>query len=323
MAKYFDDVNIKFEKESDTYLKLTAEPFDRGYATTIGNTLRRTLLTSIPGAAVTSLRVDGVPHEFSTIPGVVEDVTDIVLNLKKLRFRLLEGFEGPELINIAFQGPGKILGKHIEDKLSEFELLNGDVLLATVNNKKMVNFEVRISRGKGYAPAIKNKRKDDVLGTIPVDSIYNPITKVAWDVQPIPTSTEGHERLILEVSSDGSTAPKDAINHAANVTRQHLAFFMFNDSAVLKAINEEEVNEAMELKNLLSKSIDEMELSVRSHNCLQAAGIITIGELVSKDEGTMLKYKNFGRKSLTELQQKLGEMNLHFGMDIQQFVKMD
>ena len=170
---------------------------------------------------------------------------------------------------------------------------------------KQLLFEIRISRGKGYTTAVKNKRTDDALGTIAIDSIFNPITNVSWDVQPIATSTEGHERLIMEIDSDGSTSPKDAINHAANITRQKLAYFMFNDSSAIKAVNEEEMNEALEIKGILTKSIDEMELSVRSHNCLQVAGIKTIGELVSKEESEMLKFKNFGRKSLTELQEKI------------------
>jgi len=146
---------------------------------------------------------------------------------------------------------------------------------------------------------------------------------VAWDVQPIATSTEGHERLTMEVHSDGSTSPKDAINHAANLSRQKLAYFMFNDSNAIKAVNEEEMNEVLEIKGILTKSIDEMELSVRSHNCLQAAGIRTIGELVSKEESEMLKFKNFGRKSLTELQEKLGELELNFGMDVKQYLEVE
>ena len=182
---------------------------------------------------------------------------------------------------------------------------------------------MRICRGKGYSSAVKNKRSDDVLGTIAIDSIFNPILNVSWDVQPIATSTEGYERLIMEVISDGSTNPKDAINHAANLTRQKLAYFMFTDSSAIKAINEEEMNEALEIKGILTKSIDEMELSVRSHNCLQAAGIRTIGELVSKEESQMLKFKNFGRKSLTELQEKLSELELSFGMDVNQYLDTD
>ncbi|SVD85293.1 uncharacterized protein METZ01_LOCUS438147, partial [marine metagenome] len=192
-----------------------------------------------------------------------------------------------------------------------------------ITEEKTIIFEIRISRGKGYSSAVKNKRQDDTIGTIPIDSIFNPITNVSWDVQPIATSTEGHERLTLEVNSDGSTSPKDAINHAANITRQQLAYFMFNDSSAIRAVNEEEINEALEIKGILTKSIDEMELSVRSHNCLQAAGIKTISELVDKEENEMLKFKNFGRKSLTELQEKLGELDLHFGMDIKQYLETE
>ncbi|MFQ6610560.1 MAG: DNA-directed RNA polymerase subunit alpha C-terminal domain-containing protein, partial [Fidelibacterota bacterium] len=153
------------------------------------------------------------------------------------------------------------------------------------------------------------------IGTIAMDTIFNPVTNVSWIVEPIPTSTEGHERLEMEITTDGSTSPKDAINHAASIIRSQISFFMFSDSNMIKAVNEDEVNEAMEIKSILEKSIDEMELSVRSYNCLQAAGIRTIGELVGKEESEMLRYKNFGRKSLTELVEKLTSMNLHFGMD--------
>ncbi len=319
MAKHFEDINVNIEKESDDFIKVVAEPFERGHGVTIGNALRRSLLTSIPGSAITSLHIEGVSHEFTNIKGVKEDVSDIILNLKDIRFKAIS--DGPELISITLNGPCDFTGKDIAKTLAEFEVLNPDSHIATVTDKVTLSIDLRVSRGKGYTPAENNKRKDDTLETIPIDSIFNPINNVKWDVQPIETSIEGQERLVLEVHSDGSSSPKDAINHAADISRQHLAFFMFNDSSVIKAINEEEVNEALELKTILSKSIDEMELSVRSHNCLQAAGIETIGSLVSKDESVMLKYKNFGRKSLTELQEKLGELNLHFGMDISKYME--
>ena len=197
-----------------------------------------------------------------------------------------------------------------------FEVLNPDILIATLTDKADVSLELHISRGKGYSSAEKNVRTDAPIGTISVDSIFNPISKVAVDVQPIPTSIDGHEMLVMEVASDGSTTPKDAINHAASILRQQLALFMFTDSSSIQAVDEEEINEAIEKSKILSKSIDEMELSVRSHNCLQAAGIKSIGELVSKEENEMLRFKNFGRKSLMELVEKLSEMGLHFGMDI-------
>ena len=320
MTKHFEDINVNIEKESKDFIKVIAEPFERGHGVTIGNTLRRSLLTSIPGAAITSLHIDGVSHEFTNITGIKEDISDIILNLKDVRFKAIG--DGPELTVIDLEGPCNFTGLDIHKTIGEFEVLNPDCHIATITDKVSLSINLRISRGKGYTPAESNKRKDDTLETIPIDSIFNPINNVKWEVQPIETSIEGQERLILEVYSDGSSSPKDAINHAADISRQHLAFFMFNDSSAIKAINEEEVNEALELKTILSKSIDEMELSVRSHNCLQAAGIETIGSLVSKDESIMLKYKNFGRKSLTELQEKLGELNLHFGMDISKYMEV-
>ena len=320
MTKHFEDISVNIEKESEDFIKVIAEPFERGHGVTIGNTLRRALLTSVPGAAITSLRIDGVSHEFTNIKGVKEDVSEIILNLKDVRFKAIS--DGPELITINLEGPCILSGLDIQNQLAEFEVLNPDCHIATITDKISLSVDLRISRGKGYTAAENNKRKDDTLETIPIDSIFNPINNVKWEVQPIETSIAGQERLVLEVHSDGSSSPKDAINHAADISRQHLAFFMFNDSSAIKAINEEEVNEALELKTILSKSIDEMELSVRSHNCLQAAGIETIGSLVSKDESVMLKYKNFGRKSLTELQEKLGELNLHFGMDISKYMEV-
>lgn len=316
--KHFEEIGINIQEESEKVATVIAEPFDRGYGVTIGNCLRRTLLTCIPGAAITSIRIDGVTHEFTTIDGVLEDIADIILNLKEVRFKAVE--DGPELVSVELQGPCKFTGANIAALATDFEVLNPDAHIATITEEKTLCIDIRISRGKGYSPAAKNKRKDDTLDTIPIDAIFNPVTKVAWDVQDIATSTEGNERLSLHVSTDGSTSAKDAINHAAAIARQHLAYFMFNDSSAIKAVNDEEISEALELKSILSKSIDEMELSVRSHNCLQAAGIKTIVALVSKEESEMLKFKNFGRKSLTEIQEKLGELNLSFGMDISQFM---
>ena len=319
--KYFQEIDIQFVEETEDYTKIIAEPFDRGYGVTIGNTLRRILLTSIPGAAITSIKIDGVSHEFTSIKGVLEDIADVILNLKEIRFKMQD--EGPELILVELHGPCKFSGADIGNLTKMFEVLNPNHHIATITEEKTILFEIRISRGKGYSSAVKNKRQDDTIGTIPIDSIFNPITNVAWDVQPIATSTEGLERLTMEVKSDGSTTPKDAINHAANITRQQLAYFMFNDSSAISAVNEEEISEALEVKGILTKTIDEMELSVRSHNCLQAAGIKTIGNLVEKEESEMLKFKNFGRKSLTELQQKLGDLNLHFGMNVKQYLEQN
>jgi DNA-directed RNA polymerase subunit alpha len=256
--KHFPEINIEFKESTDTFAKLVAQPFERGYAVTVGNSLRRTLLTSVPGAAITSIKVDGVNHEFSTIDGVTEDVSDLILNLKQVRFKLDD--VGPENINIKLKGPGKFTGKDINKASEMFEVLNHDIHLATLTEKADFNIEIQVSRGKGYTASDKNKRTDAPLGTIFIDSIYNPITNVAFDVVTLPTSTEGHEMLSLEVKSDGSTTPRDAINHAASLLRQQLALFMFTDSSSIKAVDEEEINEAIEKTKLLSKSIDEMEL---------------------------------------------------------------
>ena len=317
--KYFQDIKINVEEKSNTQAIFTSEPFERGYAVTVGNSLRRTLLTSLPGVAITSLKIDGISHEFTAIEGVSEDLSDIILNLKKIRFKLNEEANS-ELINFEIQGPCKVTAKNLADNLSEFTVINKKEHIATINNNKKLDIEIRVSRGKGYSSAENNKRADDSINTIPIDSIYNPITKVSWDVQTLPASIEGQEKLILSITSDGSTSPKDAMNHAAKIMSDHLVYFMFDDSASIKSIDNEQLNVALEIKSTLSKSIDEMELSVRSHNCLQAAGIETIGELVSKEESTMLKYKNFGRKSLTELTEKLYELGLKFGMDISPYM---
>ncbi len=319
--KHFNDISVNIVKDDGNYAKLVAEPFDRGYATTIGNSLRRILLTSIPGAAITSIKIDGVEHEFSNIKGVLEDVSQVIQNLKKVRFSLNDF--GPELISFEIQGPCEFTAKDIDNHITQFNVINKDLVIANVTDKVKLKIDLRISRGKGYVPSEKNKRNDDVIGVIPIDSVFSPITNVSWKVEPIATSTEEEERLVMEVTSDGSTTPKDAINHSASIARQHLAFFMFNESESIKAVNEEEITEALEIKGLLLKSIDEMELSVRSHNCLQAAGIETIGELVDKEEGEMLRYKNFGRKSLTELVHKLDQLNLKFGMDVSQYLNAE
>ena len=321
-VKYFNDLNIKFENDKKNYAKISVEPFDRGYAVTVGNALRRTLLTALPGAAITSIKIDGVSHEFSTIDGVSEDLPDIILNFKKIRFKMNEDHTS-ELISfkIDFDSSGVFKAEELNNYLNNFSVINGSLPIMTFNKKTSLEVEIRVSRGKGYVGSESNKRSDDSLGTIAIDSIFNPVLNVAWEVIPIPASTEGQERLLMEVDTDGSTSAKDCINHASSILIQHLSFFMFDDATRIKAIDNEEANQAIEIKSTLMKSIDEMELSVRSHNCLQAAGIHQISDLVSKDESEMLKFKNFGRKSLTELNEKLGELNLKFGMDISQYMK--
>ena len=221
--KYFQDIKVTINEESKSKATFSAEPFERGYAVTIGNGLRRTLLTALPGAAITSLKIDGVSHEFTTIDGVSEDICDLILNLKKVRFKLSDESATSELISFDIEGPTSLTASKLNDYLNEFEVLNGKEHLAEINSKEKISFEIRVSRGKGYSTADKNKRSDDTLNTIPIDSIYNPIVNVAWDVQTLP-SIDGHEKLTLEVESDGSTSAKDALNHAAKIMAQHLTF---------------------------------------------------------------------------------------------------
>ena len=201
MAKHFDDINVNIEKETDDFIKVIAEPFERGHGVTIGNALRRSLLTSVPGSAITSLHIEGVSHEFTNIKGVKEDISDIILNLKDVRFKAIS--DGPELTSITLEGPCNFTASDIGKTLAEFEVLNPEAHIATITDKITLSVDLRVSRGKGYTPAENNKRKDDTLETIPIDSIFNPINNVKWEVQPIETSIEGQERLILEVCSDG------------------------------------------------------------------------------------------------------------------------
>ena len=246
---------------------------------------------------------------------------DIILNLKEVRFKYVG--DANETITLQLNGPREFTAKDIGDALKEFDVLNPDLHIATLTEKAELTIDIKVVRGKGYSPAEKNKRDESPLGTIFIDSVFNPITNVSYEVQPIPASREGLEKLTLDVTSDGAYDPKDAINHSASILRKQLGLFLFNDSRNIAAVDEEKMNETLEIKSILLKSIDEMELSVRSHNCLQAAGIKTIGELVDKEENEMLRFKNFGRKSLTELVEKLSSMSLSFGMDVEAYLESE
>ena len=276
--------------------------------------MRRLLLTAIPGAAITSIKIDGVLHEFSTIPGVIEDVADIILNLKQVRFKLNE--LKPDPTTIVLKGEGVVKASEIGKETDQFIVLNPDLEICTLNGENEVKMELRVSRGKGYLSSETNKLPDAPIGTIFLDAIYNPVTNVTFDVQPLPASKDQQERLTLDVYTDGSTTPKDAVNYAAMLLHGLADIFTFEESVPIADVEHKIDEKDIQLRSLLKKSIDEMELSVRSHNCLQAAGIRTIYELVTKEENEMLKFKNFGRKSLTELEEKLGEMGLYFGMKI-------
>ena len=308
-------LKVKTDEKSLTQTsgKFTIEPLDRGYGITLGNAMRRVLLTSIPGAAITHVKIEGVDHEFSSIKGVKDDVADIIMNLKKVRFKLMDN--NPDKINLSLKGKKIITAQDIQSASDQFDILNPDQYITEVNTSGKIEMEIRIGIGKGYVPSEENELPNLTVGTLSIDSIFNPVTKVSFSVKPVPGAKEPIEILSIEVQTDGSIDPKDAISYSATYIREHLKFVEAISNPEILEISKGVSDETLALRNLLNQAIDEMELSVRSFNCLQAAGIKYIHELVSKEENQMLKYKNFGRKSLTELVEKLSSMGLNFGMD--------
>lgn len=309
------NVDFKEVEKSKNTGTFSLQPLERGYGTTLGNSLRRVLLTSIPGAAITHLKIEGVQHEFSTIDGVKEDVADIIMNLKKVRFKLMDN--EPDKILLSIKGKKVFTAQDIQDASDQFEILNPEEYITEINSKGKMDIELRIGIGKGYVPSEENDIPNLPVGTLSIDSIFNPVTKVTFNVVPVPGAKDPIEILNLELTTDGSITAKDAVSYSATVMREHLKFVEAIANPSVLEISDGISDETMALKKLLNQTIDEMELSVRSYNCLQAAGIKYIHELVSKEENQMLKYKNFGRKSLTELVEKLDSMGLGFGMEIE------
>ncbi len=307
---------LDYEKESlsPTYGKFIAEPFERGYGHTIGNSLRRVLLSSISGAAVTSVKFEGVSHEYSSIPGVVEDTTEIILNLKELKIKMFGS--GSKTLRLNVKGERKVTGADIQID-SDVEILNPQLHLATLTEEDaLLDVTIEIAEGRGYAPSDRNKREGQSIGVIPIDSVFTPVTQVKYSVESarIGQMTD-YDKLIIEIWTDGRIHPEDALAHSAKILRDSVQIFInFEEepSAQDDAVSEEEER----LRELLNESVEELELSVRSANCLKTASIKTIGDLVRKTETDMLKYKNFGRKSLNEIKEILSGMGLSFGMDV-------
>ena len=316
MAKKVLELNVDFKEKSKLgdNCSFSLQPLERGYATTIGNAMRRVLLTSIPGAAITHVKIDGVQHEFSTIDGVKEDVADIIMNLKKVRFKLMDN--APDKVTLSIKGKKSFTAQDIQNASDQFEVLNPEEYITEVNSKGKLDIELRIGIGKGYVPSEANDMPNLSVGTLSIDSIFNPVTNVTFNVQPVPGAKDPIEILSLDVTTDGSITAKDAVSYSATYLREHFKFIEAISNPSVLEISDGVSDETMALRKLLNQTIDEMELSVRSYNCLQAAGIKYIHELVSKEENQMLKYKNFGRKSLTELVEKLDSMGLHFGMEV-------
>lgn len=307
---------LEVEKETLTpfYGKFIAEPLERGFGITIGNSLRRVLLSSIQGAAITSVKIDGVLHEFSTIPGVKEDVTDIILNLKEVRLKLHT--EGPKTIKVKAEGPMILRAGDIITG-DAVEILNPDHYLATLSKDAKLSMEMVVKIGRGYVPAERNKDENQPIGTIPMDAIFSPIKKVNYTVTNARVGQRtDYERLTLEVWTDGSLTPEEALTHAAKILKDQLSIF-------IRFEEEEEETEVVEdekkvegLNENLFRSVNELELSVRSANCLKRANIRLIGDLVQKTEAEILGTKNFGKKSLNEIKEILASMGLSLGMKI-------
>jgi len=298
--------------EPQRHATVVAEPLERGFGLTLGNALRRVLLSSLQGASVTAIQIQGILHEFSSIPGVREDVTDIVLNIKALAIRM-QG-EGPKRIMLKANGPGEVTAGMIET-VSDIEILNPDLVLCTLDKGATINMEMTVSTGKGYVPASLNRPEDAPIGLIPVDALYSPVRKVAYKVENSRVGqVTDYDKLSMEVETDGTVTPDDAVALAARILQDQLQLFI-NFEEPQAATEEEKSEEPAFNKNLLRK-VEELELSVRSANCLKNDNIIYIGDLVQKTEAEMLRTPNFGRKSLNEIKEVLAQMGLHLGMEI-------
>ena len=304
---------VDTEGLTDKYGMFWAQPFERGFGTTIGNALRRVLLSSIEGAAVTAVKIEGVLHEFQSIPGVVEDATDIILNLKQVPFKL--NGEGPKAIYLRADQPGVVTSGMIEAD-ADVEVLDKEVYLATISEGGKLDMEMRLKRGRGYVAADKNFDEDLGIGFIPIDSVHSPVRKVNYMVEAARLGQiTDYDKLTLEVWTNGSVLPADAIGLAAKLLKDHMNIFINFEEEMETITSSEERKPEIRNENL-NRSVEELELSVRSYNCLKNANIQTIGELVQKTEAEMLKTKNFGRKSLNEIKEILASMGLSLGMKI-------
>ena len=303
------------ETLTDTYAKFIAEPFERGYGMTIGNGLRRVLLSSIEGAAVTSIKIDGVLHEFSTIPGVQEDITQVVLNVKQLVLR--SHTRQPKTLVIEKDKKGPVTAGDFEGD-DTIEVINPELQFCTLTKPVKFRMEVDVSRGRGYVPAEKHKKEGQSIGIIPVDALFSPVKRVNFSVEDTRVGqVTDYDRLILEVWTNGAMSPKDALLYASNILQRHLDLFVNYGSLPEEPEDEEPVAVDEELQEKLKTPISELELSVRSANCLREAEIRTIGELVQKTPQELLKYRNFGKKSLVEIEELLKGMGLSLGMSPQ------
>ena len=304
------------DTETETYAQFVAEPFEGGYGHTIGNSLRRVLLSSLEGAAITSVRIAGVQHEFSSLPGCVEDVTDIILNLKKVKFK--HHGKDPRVLTIKCEKEGEITAADIIDD-NIYEVVNKDQVICNLDRKVKFDCEFEVKVGRGFNTGDENKRQDMPIGVIAIDSIFSPVVRVKYAVEATRVGQmTDFDKLILDIWTDGRVEPSDALLQASAILRHHLDVFVnYDENAVdFEEAPAEQSEENAALKKLLNMSVNEIELSVRAANCLNNANITTVGQLATKTEAEMLKYRNFGKKSLNEIKEKLVELGLGLGMNI-------
>ena len=299
---------------TETYAKFVADPFETGYGHTVGNSLRRVLLSSLEGAAITSIKVDGAMHEFATIDGVVEDVTDIVLNLKKVKFKAHTRDE--QVLMLSVNKEGAVTAADIQVN-QNVELVNPDQHICTIDKKKKLELELTVRIGRGFCPGDENKKAGQAIGVIAIDSLFSPVSRVRYSVEAARVGQRtDYDRLILEIWTDGRITPDDALTQASAILAHHLDVFVgYDKNAVeFEEVVDKQDDEKNKLKKLLNMSVNEIELSVRAANCLNNANITTVGQLAMKSEAEMLKYRNFGKKSLNEIKDKLVGLNLSLGM---------
>jgi len=299
-----------------TYAKFIAEPFETGYGHTIGNSLRRVLLSSLEGAAITSVKIDGAMHEFAAVDGVVEDVTEIVLNLKKVKFRAHSREVRTLLLSVNKEGPVTAADIQLTQGI---DLINPDQLICTLDRKKKFEMEMEVKIGRGFCPGDENKKVDQPIGVIAIDSLFSPVSRVRYAVEAARVGQRtDYDRLLLEIWTDGRISPEDALTQASAILQHHLDVFVGYDKNAVEFEEEEarQDDDKAKLRKLLNMSVNEIELSVRAANCLNNANITTVGQLAMKTEAEMLKYRNFGKKSLNEIKEKLATLGLSLGMNL-------
>ncbi len=311
---------------NDQYGKFEFRPLEPGYGITVGNALRRILLSSLEGYAITNIKIDGVQHEFSVIPGVVEDVTEVVLNLKQVRLKKMQEDIDSESVNVTISGQNTFKAGDLDKFLSGFKVLNPNLVICTMDTSTKLHIVLQIEKGRGYVPAEENRSETSEIGIIAIDSIYTPIKNVKYAIENYRVEQKtDYEKLVLELETDGSIHPKEALKEAAKILIHH--FMLFSDEKITleteeKQITDEFDEEILHMRQILKTRLADMDLSVRALNCLKTAEVETLGDLVKFSKNDLLKFRNFGKKSLTELDELLESMNLSFGMDVSKY-KLD